>query len=100
MFADRFPASPTGEDKLVGVVFTVVGAVGILGGWTLAFVVALAGRYLARQTHYTFCMVVAGLACLCVPPGTVLGVFTIMVLIRPSVKELFDLHAQVESTTS
>jgi len=34
-------------------------------------------------------MVIAGIECLFMPFGTVLGVFTLVVLVRPSVKELF-----------
>ncbi len=36
-----------------------------------------------------FCLIVAGIECLLMPYGTVLGVFTIMVLMRESVKERF-----------
>ena len=35
-------------------------------------------------------MVVAGVACTFAPLGTALGVFTIIVLMRDSVKELFE----------
>src|SRR2546422_6352655 len=47
----------------------------------LAFVVCLvlAGRYLTRRRHYTFCLVAAALACMFMPFGTVLGGFTIVV---------------------
>lgn len=48
-----------------------------------------AGRSLSRRRHYVFCLVAAGLACLSFPLGTALGVFTFMVLQRPSVKALF-----------
>ena len=62
----------------------------ILAGWTLACCIYYAGRCLARRTRYTFCFVVAALECaLCSPFGTVLGVFTIIILLRPSVKTLF-----------
>jgi hypothetical protein len=50
----------------------------------------VAGRSLARRKRYLFCLIVAGTMCvMCNPLGTVLGVFTIVVLLRPSVKELF-----------
>jgi hypothetical protein len=62
----------------------------ILFGWTLAAVLALAGRCLARRKSYNFCMIAAAVGCLFMPFGTVLGVFTIIVLARPSVKELFQ----------
>jgi hypothetical protein len=38
---------------------------------------------------YMFCLVTAGLACLFQPVGMVLGVFTFLVHLRPSVKILF-----------
>ncbi len=37
-----------------------------------------------------FCLVMACVACLFMPFGTVLGVFTIIVLARPSVQTLFS----------
>jgi hypothetical protein len=61
----------------------------ILAGWTLAVLVLLAGRFIARRRHYTFCFVMACIECVFMPFGTVLGAFTIIVLLRPSVKELF-----------
>jgi hypothetical protein len=57
--------------------------------WTVAIFLLLAGRFLSHRRHYLFCMVVAALSCLWVPFGTVLGVFTIIVLGRPTVKKLF-----------
>ena len=67
-----------------------MGAVFFLTGWTLAVAMAIAGRKLAVRRSYTYCLVVAGIECLFMPFGTVLGVFTIIVLIRPSVKALFE----------
>ena len=49
----------------------------------------LTGRDLRLRRRRTFCFVVACLHCIHVPLGTVLGIFTILVLRRPSVKELF-----------
>ncbi len=53
----------------------------------------LAGRSLARRKHYVLCMIMACLSCLSVPLGTALGIFTIIVLMRPSVKQLFNTPA-------
>ena len=61
----------------------------ILAGWAFAVCLALAGRYLEQRRRYNFCLVMAAVACMFSPFGTVLGVFTIIVLSRPSVKELF-----------
>jgi len=49
----------------------------------------LAGAGLRNRTRYVLILVMSGLACLSVPLGTGLGIWTIMVLQRPSVKALF-----------
>ncbi len=74
----------------IGWVLVAFATLIILFGWTLAVVLALAGRCLAKRKNYTFCMIAAAAACLFMPFGTVLGVFTIIVLVRPSVKALFQ----------
>lgn len=58
-------------------------------GWGYAACLAVAGSYLKQHTRYTFCLVMAAVSCLFAPLGTVLGVFTLMVLMRPGVRELF-----------
>lgn len=58
-------------------------------GLVFAAFVFTAGRFLARHRRYSFCLTMAGAECIFVPFGTVLGVFTIIVLMRESVKQLF-----------
>ena len=80
----------TPEEGMVGWFFVAFASVFILFGWTLAACVAFAGRSLGQRRRYVFCMVVAALSCvMCMPFGTVLGVFTIVVLLRPQVKTAF-----------
>lgn len=74
---------------LMGWMFTGIAGVMIVAMWSFAVVVAFAGRFLQQRRRWTFCVVVAGLECMLMPFGTVLGVFTIIVLLRPSVRELF-----------
>jgi hypothetical protein len=50
----------------------------------------IAYRRLKQRRSRVFCMVVAGISCVGVPYGTLLGVFTFMVLGRPSVTKLFE----------
>jgi hypothetical protein len=69
--------------------FVVMGCVLVLGGWTYAAAMLAAGRALARRRLYSFCLAMAGVSCVFAPLGTVLGVFTLIVLMRPSVKALF-----------
>jgi hypothetical protein len=76
--------------RLVGIGMTAVATTIILVGWTISFCVFLAGRYLGRRRHYVFCLVIAAILCMMMPFGTVLGVFTIIVLMRPSVKAMFS----------
>lgn len=64
----------------------------VLAGWTLAGFIVATGRKLKKRTSYTFCLVVAGVECIVMPFGTVLGVFTLVVLSRESVKALFSGH--------
>jgi hypothetical protein len=72
-----------------GVLLVMIAMVAILAGWTLAICLIIAGRSLAKRRRYMFCLVMAAISCVFMPFGTVLGVFTIIVLMRPSVKELF-----------
>ncbi len=79
---------------LFGWMFFVFAAAKILMGLTLAGLV-LAGlvlftaRCLSQRRRHLFCLVMAGVECIFVPIGTVLSVFTLIVLVRPTVKELF-----------
>lgn len=50
----------------------------------------LSGLFLRRRTNRTFSLVVAGLDCLQIPCGTILGVFTIVVLTRDSVRVSYE----------
>jgi len=50
----------------------------------------LSGSFLRARTNRMFSLIVAGLDCLQIPLGTVLGVFTIIVLMRDSVRALYD----------
>lgn len=74
---------------LFGWIIIIVGAGLVVIGWAFAVFTIIAGRYLARQVHYLFCMVVAAIECIFMPFGTVLGVFTIIVLSKPAVKKMF-----------
>lgn len=86
-----FQTGPRQEPpEFLGWFFIVFAAMFILLGWSVALMVLFAGRFLARHAHYTYCFVVAAIECVFMPFGTVLGVFTIIVLMRPAVKSLFQ----------
>lgn len=63
-----------------GVVVIVIGSVLNL----------LSGIFLRQRRNRMFSLVVGGLNCLHVPLGTILGVFTILILSRDSVRRLYE----------
>ena len=73
----------------VGWLFIILGGGFFLVGQSLAICIVIAGRFLARRKRYLFVFVVACCECLFMPFGTVLGVFTIVLLSRESVKGAF-----------
>jgi hypothetical protein len=73
----------------VGWIFVAVGVFGMVFAWGLATCLFLFGRYMQRRRHLTFSIVVAAISCLQIPFGTVLGVFTLIVLSRRSVKTMY-----------
>ena len=74
----------------LGWVFVAFASCAILLGLTFATCLAVAGRCLRARRRYTFCLVMAGLSCMFMPIGTVLGVFTILVLLREGVRARFQ----------
>src|SRR5258708_5821532 len=72
----------------VGWFFFLMGSCAILFGWTFSGLLAYAGFCLSRRKHLLFCTVIAAISCLFMPFGTVLGVFTIIVLQRPGVRAM------------
>lgn len=51
---------------------------------------AMSGWFLRTRKNRTFSLVVAGINCVQIPLGTILGIFTIIVLSRPSVRESYE----------
>ncbi|MDE3098140.1 MAG: hypothetical protein KGJ88_01570 [Verrucomicrobiota bacterium] len=82
----QMPVSPAELFAIFQVFYLFVGA------WFLASAVLnlVSGLFIRARQHRTFSLVVAGLNCLHIPLGTILGVFTIIVLLRDSVRELYD----------
>jgi len=67
--------------------FYLIFAIWFGGSGVLNVISALCIR---AKKHRTFSLIVAGINCLHLPLGTVLGVFTIIVLLRDSVRELYE----------
>ena len=81
--------TPDPEARFAGWFFVAFASVFIACGMTLAGFIAYAGRCLQRRRRHMLCLVVAALACMIMPFGTVLGVFTLVTLTKPQVKALF-----------
>jgi len=75
--------------RFVGWLFVIIPAVFIVCGLSLAVSMIVSGRFLAARRHYLFCLVTAAIECIVMPFGTILGVFSIVVLTRDSVKVMF-----------
>jgi hypothetical protein len=85
-----FPGNQPPPPQFVGWLFIILGGGFFIVGQTLAICIIIAGRFLARRKHYLFVFVVACCECLFMPFGTILGVFTIILLSRESAKSAFD----------
>ena len=85
----EFDKGPNPPPPQVGYVLIFVGLFVTLLMWGMACLKLCAGRSLSQHKRYTFCFIIACLECLNTPTGTILGVFTIIVLSRPTVKALF-----------
>lgn len=92
IFAAHHTTPKPGQEpppEFVGWIFIVFGSVLFLTGLAVAICILIAGRSLDKRKHYWFVFVMACVECAFMPFGTVLGIFTIMVLSRESVKAVF-----------
>ena len=64
----------------------------VMGFWFLISGVlnVISGLCLRARKHRNFSIVVAGINCVHLPLGTALGIFTIIVLLRDSVRESYE----------
>ena len=87
-----FSSIGSGKDapprELLWVFFGIAVFVLLLAG-TLSVLQILTGFWIRQRRHRIVSMVVAGFTCLSVPMGTLLGVSTFVVLLRPSVSALY-----------
>jgi hypothetical protein len=81
----------------LGWFFMAFGAALFLLGQAFAGCIVAAGRCLHSRSRYWFIFVIACLECGFFPFGTVLGVFTIVLLTRPAVKQMFGLSGRTSA---
>ncbi len=70
----------------------------LLGGWWLAGLLLLAGSRLRHHRNRSLCLVVAGMECIIAPLGTLLGLYTLRILARETVREIFLARAIEDSS--
>ena len=90
-----FPPNGQGDGppEALGWLFIALAVTVMVVIWSIAFLQFLTAQRLGERRSYTFVQVVSALVCLSMPFGTLLGVFTLMVLSRPSVKASFQTSA-------
>lgn len=85
------PGQNPEELKMIGGFFIAFGLLFVMIQLALAIALFVAGKSISTRRRYTYCMIVAAISCLFFPFGTALGVFTLIVLSRASVKKLYEL---------
>ena len=105
LFGVVFSAAASGQGPgheqppaFLGGFFIVAGVVAFLLTALVAGLTIYAGMCLQQKKNSTLIYVAAALNCLHVPLGTALGIFTFIVMSRPSVKALFDGSAAMAYT--
>lgn len=76
--------------QFMGMLFSAIGLGFVVYSLAIGCGLIYAGLCLGRAERYVYCLIAAALECTAFPLGTALGVFTIIVLQRQSVKERFE----------
>jgi hypothetical protein len=84
-------SGPEGDlpPEFIGYLFTFVGGLFFLLGIAFSGSVIYSGILLRKQKKYLFSFVMGCIECIFLPFGTVLGIFTIIVLSKESVKRIY-----------
>ncbi len=91
---ESFEGQGEAPPAFLGWFFIILAGLFIVIGLAFAVCVIIAGRCIQKRTRYLFCLVMAGIQCMFVPFGTVLGVFTILLLMNEDVKAMFASHSK------
>ena len=62
----------------------------VLCGLALGISTIFSGRFIKQRKHRLFSLIVAGINCMMFPFGTALGVFAFIVLVRDSVRRVYE----------
>jgi hypothetical protein len=86
----RTPATQSEPPVIMFRIFAAVIGVIILLGWTFGGLTVYAGRCIQKRKHKGLVYVMAGLNCVFVPYGTLLGVATFILMQSPGGREEFS----------
>jgi hypothetical protein len=88
-----FPPPASGQPPpptFIGYIFAGMGGCAVICGWALGILTIMSGRAIANHRRRVFSLVMAGVSCAWFPFGTLLGIFTFIVLLRPSVRIVYE----------
>jgi hypothetical protein len=78
----------------IGFVFVGFGLVFVTVAWTLAGAQFLTARFVVRRRHYWFCVATSAVCCIaCTFAAGIIGIGSLLILLRGEVKELFDANS-------
>ncbi len=89
MIVDSSAFGPGPPPAPLGWMLIIFGSVFMILVWAIAVLGFITAASLPKRRRLAVCYVAAAVACLQIPVGTVLGVFTLIVLSRPSIKAGF-----------
>lgn len=72
--------------QFMGKLFFWGGIAAVVLAQTMGILNIVSGRFMAKRRHRLFSMIIAGVNCLSIPLGTVLGVFTFVLLSNEDVR--------------
>lgn len=87
-----------GGTNVHGWILMALGAGVLLPVGTMAVLILVTARKLKKRRSRIFCMIIAGLECILVPLGTLLGVSTLGALGKDSMKQIFAQQPPEAST--
>jgi len=96
VFSPKSWTSKGGEmpPPFMGWIFAGIGGFWVLAALIFGILTIVSGRYISQKRNKTFSTVIAGINCLFMPLGTILGIFTIVTL---SKKEVIDLYNEKQN---
>ncbi|MBU1700355.1 MAG: hypothetical protein KJ970_11905 [Candidatus Eisenbacteria bacterium] len=91
MSGDLFESSDgSSPPPVLGLAIVILATIFIVFGLALSVCMIIVGKKLKVRESRIFCMIIAGIECVLMPYGTVLGVFTLMTLSKDPVKAVFE----------